>query len=449
MSRREIIHELKKRIRRQTPTSGKMLEQAKKVLPNGEISSVRGFDPWPFYTARVEGTHIWDVDGNEYLDFCMCYGVLLFGHRPENNLEAVQKHLETGPFHYGIQTPAEFEFGEKFTSCVPCAEQVMLCNTGNEAVHKAVAIARAYTGKDKVAKFEGCFHGSNEYSLWSVYCDKEKMGPVNRPIPVPAQSGMPESARDNIVLLPFGHEAAFKIIEEQASDLAVVMLEPALGPGAIAFKPEYLQKLREVTRQYDVLLLFDEIITGFRLALGGAQELFEVIPDIGLFGKCLGGGSPIGAIATRAEVFEKVMNLNPPVMATGTFSGNAVTLNNSIATIDFLKAHNPSLYHDLARKGVYLRCSFNDFAKQKGFASCMTGIGSMWQVHMIEPPVTLPRDRIKQNHQAEEEFNLRLRLEGIFVPEHSHIAFLSTAHTEEDLENLIKALKISLEGCFC
>ncbi len=226
------------------------------------------------------------------------------------------------------------------------------------------------------------------------------------------------------------------------------MLEPALGPGALAFEPEFLQKLKEVCTRCGVLLIFDEIITGFRLALGGGQELFGVTPDIGLFGKSMGGGSPVGAVAARTEIFEKVMNLEPPVVATGTFSGNAVTLNNSIAMIDHLVENNPSLYQDLGRKGDYLRNSYNEFARSKGIASCMTGIGSMWQVHMIEPPVTKPRDRVKQNHEAEEEFNLRVRLEGIFVPEHSHIAFLSTAHSEQDMEVLLQVLKTSLVKCF-
>ncbi len=447
MSREQIIESLKEEIRQRTPKSGEMQERAKVFLPEGEISAVRGFDPWPFYARRAEGARVWDIDDNEYLDFCMCYGVLLLGHRPVPNVVAIQKHLETGPIHWGIPTLKEIEFGEKFVPCVPCAEQVMLCNTGNEAVHKAVAIARAYTGKDKVAKFEGCFHGSNEYSLWSVICFEEFMGPVERPNAIPMQSGMPKSAEENIVVLPFGHDAAIQMIEEQADELAVVMLEPALGPGAIAFDPSFLQKLKDVCDRCGVLLLFDEIITGFRLGLGGGQELFGVTPDIGLFGKSMGGGSPIGAIATRTEIFEKVMNMFPPVMATGTFSGNAITLNNSIAMIDYLVENNPIIYRDLAAKGDRLRDSFNEFARDKGIPACMTGIGSMWQVHMSESFV-IPRDRVKENEEAVEEFNLRLRLEGIFVPEHSHIAFFSTAHSEADVEELIRAVKASLEGCF-
>jgi glutamate-1-semialdehyde 2,1-aminomutase len=227
------------------------------------------------------------------------------------------------------------------------------------------------------------------------------------------------------------------------------MLEPVLGVGgALPFDADYLKKLKDVTAKCGVLLLFDEIITGFRLALGGGQELFGVTPDIGLFGKALGGGSPVAAVGARREIFEKVLNLDPPIMLTGTFSGNAVTLANSIAMMDHLSENNPGLYKDLADRGDYLRKSYNDFARSKGIPSVMTGVGSMWQVHMIEPPVTKPRDRVREDMETVEEFNLRLRLSGIFVPEHSHIAFLSTAHTKEDVETLLEALKNSLEACF-
>ena len=448
MTRQQVIEGLKEEIRRRTPKSGELLERAKKTLPNGEISSVRGFDPWPFYAESADGVKVVDIDGNEYLDFCMGYGVLLCGHRPAHNLEAVQKHLETGPFHFGIPTPLELEFSERFVKCVPCAEQVMVCNTGNEAVHKAVAMARAYTGKNKVAKFEGGFHGSNEYSLWSVVAIKELMGPIEHPNLVPMQSGLARGAEQSTVLLPFGHEAAFDIIEENADDLAVVMLEPATGPGTVHFEPAYLRKLKEVCQRCGVLLCFDEIITGFRLGLGGGQELFGVMPDIGLFGKCLGGGSPIGVVAARKEIFDKILNMVPPVTLTGTFSGNAVTLKNSIALMDYLTANNPGVYDDLAAKGDRLRSEFNKFAKARGLPANMTGLGSMWQVHMTDKPVKVPRDRVDIDHEAEEEFNLRIRLEGIFVPEHSHIAFISTAHTDEDINELIRVLKLSLEQCF-
>ena len=215
--------ELTKAIGERIPKSGELYKRAVKVLPGGEVSGVRMFDPWPFYATTGEGAYIWDVDGNRYLDCCMCYGVLLLGHQPPHVLEAMRAQLGKS-VHYGAPLPGEVELAEKFVQCVPCADRLILCNTGNESIHKSVAIARSYTGKEKIGKFEGSFHGSNEYSMWSVHVNPDRMGPVNSPNPVVECSGFPASAQDNLVLLPSGEEAAFDLIEEHAGDMAVVML---------------------------------------------------------------------------------------------------------------------------------------------------------------------------------------------------------------------------------
>lgn len=447
MGRETVVEELKDEIRRRTPKSAKLFQRATEIFPDGEISAARMFDPWPFYAVKGEGPYIWDLDGNRYTDCCMCYGVLLLGHRPPHVIDALADQLQR-PLHYGSPFPEEVDWGAKFISCVPCAERVVLCNTGNEAVHKAITIARAYTGKDKVAKFEGGFHGSNEYSLWSVITVPEFMGPPKRPNLVPMAPGMPVSAYEDMVLLPFGDDAAFDLIEEHASELAVVMVEPVCGPGALTPGAEYFKKLREVTKKNNVLLLFDEVITGFRLGLGGGQEYFGVTPDLGLFGKSLGGGTPIGAIGCSKEIIDTVMALEPPLLVAGTFSGNAMTLAASTAMLDYLIEHNPRVYNELAEKGDYLRNSFNDFTASKGLPATMTGVGSMWQVHMAPPPIEKPRDRLKEDEAVLQEYELRLRLEGVFIPAHLHLAFLSPTHSDEDIENILQALKTSLEGTF-
>jgi glutamate-1-semialdehyde 2,1-aminomutase len=274
------------------------------------------------------------------------------------------------------------------------------------------------------------------------------MGPPDHPNLVPMAPGMPVSAYEDMVLLPFGDDAAFDLIEEHASELAVVMTEPVYGPGAITPGAKFLQKLREVTKKNNVLLLFDEIITGFRLGLGGGQEYFGVTPDIGLFGKALGGGTSIGAIGCSKEIIDNVMELDPPLLVAGTFSGNAMTLAASTAMLDYLIEHNPRIYTELAEKGDYLRNSFNDFVTAKGLPATMTGVGSMWQVHMAPPPIETPRDRLKEDEATLQEYELRLRLEGVFIPAHLHLAFLSPAHSDEDIEELLRALKEALKGTF-
>ena len=440
--RKELTDEIRKR----TPVSGKLYKRALEVLPGGEVSGVRMFDPWPFYATKAKGAYIWDVDGNQYLDCCMCYGVLLCGHQPPHILSALKAQLDLS-IHYGAPLAGEVDLAEKFIKCVPCAERLILCNTGNESIHKAIAIARAYTGKDKVAKFEGCFHGSNEYSSWSVLIFEEFMGPSDRPNKVPMCAGMPMSAEDNLVLLPQS-ESAFDLIEEYANELSVVILEVMMGPGALSFDTDYLKKLREITSRNGILLLFDEVITGFRLGLGGAQERVGVIPDIATFGKAMGGGTAIGAIGTRWEILDKCLDLMPPLLLTGTFSGNALTVAAANAQLDYLMKNSPQIYLDLETKGDHLRNSFNEFAEAEGYPARATGLGSMFQVHMMAPAPVKPRDRIKEDVQKLDEFALRLRLAGVFLPYPLHIGFISTAHTDKDIEQLLSTLKNTLKATF-
>jgi glutamate-1-semialdehyde 2,1-aminomutase len=361
--------------------------------------------------------------------------------------EALGAQANRSP-HYGAPHPEEVDLAEKIVKCIPCAEVVMLCNSGNEAVHKSITIARSYTGKDKVAKFEGCFHGSNEYSMWSVLLVEEFVGPMERPIKVPMCAGMPKRAEEDLVLLPVGEDAAFDLIEENASELAVVMLEPVMGPGALAFDKGFLEKLKETTRRNGVLLMFDEVITGFRMALGGAQERFGVIPDMAIFGKAMAGGAPIGAICTSHEIMNKCLDLWPPLHIAGTWNGNAMTVASANANLDYLMAHSPGLYKDLDAKGEHLRSGFNDFAEAKGFPASATGVGSMFQIHMMSPAPVKPRDRLREDEQVLDEFALKLRLEGIFLPYPLHIGFLSPAHGEEEIEEILRALKTTLVSCF-
>jgi glutamate-1-semialdehyde 2,1-aminomutase len=258
---------------------------------------------------------------------------------------------------------------------------------------------------------------------------------------------MASSAKANMILLPFGEDSALEIIKECASELAVVMIEPVMGPMTLPVDRPFLQKLREVTRDNGVLLLFDEVITGFRLALGGGQERFNVVPDLAIFGKALGSGMPIGAIGCSKEILDRVLKLDPPISIAGTFSGNAMTVAAADATLSYLM-ENPQIYSELDEKGIYLRSRFNEFTNTKKYPATMTGLGSMWQVHMISPPVSRPRDRIRENAKARDEFATRLRLEGIFLASPLHLAFLSPAHSHADIEEILRALSSTLDAVF-
>jgi glutamate-1-semialdehyde 2,1-aminomutase len=270
------------------------------------------------------------------------------------------------------------------------------------------------------------------------------MGPADRPHLVADSAGIPQALEQTMLLLPF-EESAFELIEEHASELAVVMIEPVLGGWMLPGDRQFLERLRQVTRRAGVLLLFDEVITGFRLALGGAQEYYDVIPDMATYGKTIGGGMPIGAVAGSREIMDAVTQGEFAIRVAGTYSGNPMTLAAGNAFLDFL-LENPQIYAEIAAKGDSIRSSVNELCEAKGWPATMTGVGSLCQVHLTSPPVTKPRDLVRQDGEALRDFQLFLRLNGIFVPR-VHLACVSSAHSDEDVEEIIRAHQISLEAC--
>jgi glutamate-1-semialdehyde aminotransferase len=303
-------------------------------------------------------------------------------------------------------------------------------------------LMRAATKKPKIAKFEGCYHGWHDYAQWSVALDPDKMGPAERPNMNPGSAGIPTGAKNTVVVLPF-NESAFQMIEEHADELAGVAIEPVLGGGMLTVDKSFLQKLREVTQKAGVLLHFDEVITGFRLALGGCQELTGVLPDVATYGKIVGGGLPIGAVACSKEMVAIAQKTDDGFSAAGTFSGNPMTLTTGAATLKYLQ-ENRHLYDDMMTKGKFLR-GFNDFTASNGYPFCMTGIGSMFQIHAKAEPPIVPRDLLGQDQQALGELQLHFRLNKVFVP-WMHLAFFSAAHSHEDIEEMLRAFKASVEA---
>jgi glutamate-1-semialdehyde 2,1-aminomutase len=438
LSREAVLNALIER----TPKSGQLWKDAQDVIPGGLLSVARKFKPYPFFTDHSQGAYTWDVDGNRYIDCCMNYGTQLLGHLPEVVIRAVEEQLKRGTV-YGTPHPLEIEYAEKFLECVPCAERMLLCNSGTEATMQGARIMRAFTGKDKVGKFEGGYHGWHDYAMWNVYLDPDTMGPVERPNLVPSSAGIPKPVADTMLALPFD-EAAFDLIEEYADEMAGVMIEPVVGTGAIPMNTAFLQGLREVTSKHGILLMFDEVKTGFRLALGGAQEFFGVIPDLATYGKIAGGGLPIGAVGCTKEISDAVTKYEFSISVAGTFSGNPVTLAAGNAMLGYLM-ENPQVYTELARKGDRLRDGFNDYARQRGLPACLTGVGSFFQSHLTEGPVTSPRDMLHYSMDAIYDLQLFLRLNGVFVP-WFHDAFLSAAHSNEDVEDVLRIHQESVEA---
>jgi glutamate-1-semialdehyde 2,1-aminomutase len=435
--------QLTKVLEDQTPKSGALWQASQEAVPGGLLSLARKFKPYPFYTERGDGPYIWDVDGNRYIDCCMAYGVLLLGHAHPVAVEAMTSQAGHGAV-YGTPHPLEISYSQQLIDCIPCAERVLLCNSGTEATMQAIRVMRAFTGKDKVAKFEGAYHGWHDYASWSINIHQEAMGPADRPNAVPESAGIPEAIKDTIMVLPF-NESAFDLIEENAEDLAGVMIEPVFGGGNIPATQGFLKKLREVTERTGVLLMFDEVITGFRLALGGAQEYYGVLPDLATYGKIIGGGLPAGAVGCSKEMMEKVIQADMSIAVAGTFSGNPMTLAAGKAVLRHLK-ENPQIYARLAGNGEILRGGFNDWARSKGIPASMTGAGSMFQIHLKDSPVTKPRDLLGRLDGPLGDLQLHLRLNGVFIP-WLHLAFISAAHTQQDVEEVLRVHQASVEAC--
>jgi len=437
-SKEALLQELRER----TPKSGAYWEKAKHLVPGGLMSGARKMEPYPVYVERGKGAYLWDIDGNRYIDCAMSFGVHVLGHGPEAVLKAVHEQCELG-MSYGTPHTREVEFTRRLVEYVPCAELAMVCNTGTESTMLAWRLMRAASNKPKIAKFEGCYHGWHDYAQWSVFIDSKTMGPDDRPNMTPGSAGIPTGARETVLVLPF-NESAFKMIEEHAHELAGVAIEPVIGGGMLTVDKQFLQKLRNVTRKAGVLLHFDEVITGFRLALGGYQELTGVLPDVATYGKIIGGGLPVGAVACSKEMVAIAQRTDDGFSAAGTFSGNPMTLTTGAAMLKYLQ-ENSHIYDDMMAKGEFLRNGFNEWAASKGYPFCMTGIGSMFQIHAKTELPVVPRDLLGQDKEALAELQLHFRLNNVLLP-WMHLAFFSAAHTQDDIKEMLRVFKVSVEG---
>ena len=290
-----------------TRSSLKLWQEATKTIAGGVTANVKFFEPYPIFMKKAKGSKLYDVDGNEYIDYCLCFGPLILGHGHPKVVEAIRKQIEEGGTTiYGTPHELEVRMAEKIKKHVPCAEMVRFTNSGLEATLHTIRLARAYTRKEKIAKFEGHYHGAHDYVLVSMTPPIEAAGPANAPNAVPDSAGLPKSILDNTIVLPFNNlQVTEEILEEHKDELAAVILEP-VARGFLPPEIEFLRGLRETTEEHGIVLIFDEVMTGFRFGLSCAQGYFGVIPDLTALGKILGGGLPAGAFAGRRDIMELV-----------------------------------------------------------------------------------------------------------------------------------------------
>ena len=433
-----------------TQKSREAFQKAKTVIPSGVMSRPRLFKPYPFFVKYGKGSKIVDLDGNEYIDCAMGYGPLMLGHAPEAVVKATQEAVARGS-QFAIPHELEYELAKVIAEAVPCADKVSFTNVGSEATFHALRMARAKTGKKKFAKFEGGYHGVFDPFCASVLFDVTKAGPVENPVPVPFSIGIPPKILEDVVVLPFNHSAAFDLIKKHKDELAVVMVEPVQGVGGnIPARKDFLQELRQVTKDNNLLLLFDEVITGFRLAWGGGQEFYGVTPDFATYGKIIGGGLPVAAITGRDEIMEMIaytgdrtIDGTQKVFYGGTFNGNLVNLASGLAMLNHLKENKEHLYPYVNRQGDRLRNELNQFCQKNEMGARVAGVGSMFFTHFTKNELHSCRDLAGQNLPARDAFYPHLLKNGVFIPD-VHLGFLSAAHTEKDVSTVIQAHKNAL-----
>jgi glutamate-1-semialdehyde 2,1-aminomutase len=411
-----------------TQKSMALYERAKKVLPAGVSYGIRFFEPYPFYTARARGSKLYDVDGNEYVDFWMGHGTHILGHSPQVVLEAVKRQIENGT-HYGASHELEVALAEQMVKMVPSAEMVRFTNSGTEANMYAIRLARTYTGKSKIIKFEGGWHGGY---------DALHVG-VKFPFNIPESAGLTTGATQDTTLAIFNNLEDVEAKTKKES-IAAIIIEPVLGAGGcIPAEREFLKGLREICDEKGILLIYDEVITGFRLAPGGAQQYYGVLPDITVFGKILGGGFPVGAFCGRREIMER---LNPLVYERpnysfhgGTFCANPVTMAAGLATLKALE--DGSIITKLNKQGEKVRKTLKEIFEAKDIDVQVTGAGSLFTTHFTGKEIKNARDVFEADRKRLAEYHTNLISRGVFfLP--THFGSISAAHTDVDIEKLFQ-----------
>ncbi|UCD39701.1 MAG: glutamate-1-semialdehyde 2,1-aminomutase [Candidatus Bathyarchaeota archaeon] len=410
-----------------TQKSRQLYEKAKRVFPSGVSYFIRHMDPYPFYTAKARGSRLVDVDKNEYIDFWMGHYALILGHSPPEIMREVKRQIEKGT-HYGTCHELEITSAEQVAKMVPSAEMVRFTNSGTEASMYATRLARSYTKRDRIAKFEGGWHGGYDPLLLAV----------KPPFDLSESSGLTDGTLKDTVVLPFndvnGVEDAIK-----KEELAAVVVEPVLGAGGcIPARKEFLKALRQVCSENGTLLVFDEIITGFRLAPGGAQQFLGVLPDITVMGKILGGGFPVGAIGGPREI----MDLMDPLLYArpnfsfhgGTFCANPVTMTAGLATLKTLE--NGTIISDLNKRGAKLRQELASIFERKDVDVQVVGTSSLFHTHFTDEEIDNVHAVFRADRDKLAQYHTHLIANGVFfLP--TKTGALSAAHTKTDLEELL------------
>jgi glutamate-1-semialdehyde 2,1-aminomutase len=420
--------------------SKKLFERAKEIFPGGVNSPVRAFEPNPFFVNHAEGSKLYSADGDTYVDYCMAYGALLLGHANPEVLNAVKEQLPKGTL-YGAPTELETEFGQLIQKLVPSIEMMRLVNTGTEATMHAIRVARGFTERKKIIKFEGCFHGAHDNVLVKAGSGAATFG-------VPTSLGIPEETTQNTMVLPYNSiEALEETFKQEGSEVAAVIVEPVMGnAGLILPKNNFLSSLRKLTSENGAVLIFDEIINGFRLSLGGAQEYFNIKPDMTTLGKVLGGGFPIAAFGGRKEIMQHI-SPSGTVYQAGTFSGNPVSATAGYTVLRILSQRQSEIYSRMERDCNELKRALVDLAANYRLDAQVYSIASMFQIFFTTQPVCDMATAKSADIQKFQAYFRELLRQGVFIPPAQfETCFLSSAHSKDDIKFTIAAFDKALHA---
>lgn len=422
-----------KTLRTSTPTSARLFKRAQKILPGGVDSPVRAFTAVggdPLFISSAKGSTIQDVDGNKYIDYVMSWGPLIHGHAPSGLIKVLAAAAPRGT-SYGAPTEAEVALGEKVRSLMPSMARVRFVNSGTEAAMSAVRLARAATGRDRIIKFEGCYHGHADPFLVKAGSGATTLG-------TPTSPGVPRKAVQHTLLATYNDLASVeKLCADNRRQIAAVIVEPLAGNMGVVLPSEgFLKGLREICDRNDVLLIFDEVISGFRVGPGGAQQAWKIKPDLTCLGKIIGGGLPVGAYGGRADLMEYVSPAGPVYQA-GTLSGNPLAM---AAGLWSLNALSKGLYKKMATLGKMLALGLSDAARDAGVALQINAHGSVLTPFFTSVPVRDYRSALQSNSLQYGAFFRGMLARGIYPPPSQFEAwFLSAAHTESDVKKTIRA----------
>jgi glutamate-1-semialdehyde 2,1-aminomutase len=415
--------------------SAELFARAVELIPGGVNSPVRAFrgvGGAPRFIQSAQGATLIDVDGKAYIDYVGSWGPMILGHADPEVIEALREALSRGT-SYGAPTELEVLMAEAITDAVPSIEMVRMVNSGTEATMSAIRLARGVTKRDKLVKFEGCYHGHGDSLLVKAGSGVATLG-------LPDSPGVPAQLAQNTITVPFNDEAALAAVFAEHEDIAAVIIEPVVGNmGCVSPREGYLQAVRELTSKGGALLIFDEVMTGFRLARGGAQGLYNVSPDITTLGKIIGGGLPVGAYGASRDIMQHIAPAGPIYQA-GTLSGNPLAMTAGLVTLRRLR--DASVYEKLERAGERLCAGLAAAAREAGVETVTNRVGSMWTSFFTAEPVTNWESAAKSDRQRFGKFFHAMLDEGVYLaPSQFEAGFISIAHTDELLDRTVEAAR--------